>query len=822
MSFIETSKKVEILAPGGSIDSIYAAINCGADAVYVGGQMFGARAYADNPDSGQLTELIKEVHLRGKRMYLTVNTLLKEHELDKQLVPYLEPFYENGLDAVIVQDFGVWQTIRNYFPDLPLHASTQMTVVSPEFAGFLKENGASRIVPARELSLKEIKKIKSRYDIEIETFVHGALCYCYSGQCLMSSVIGGRSGNRGRCAQPCRLPYQFESDGKIINTNKNEYLLSPKDICTLKLIPDLIDAGIDSFKIEGRMKKPEYAALVSMLYRKYADMYLEKGRQGYKVDEKDLMHLMDMYNRGGFTEGYYNQHNGSYMISMEKPNHFGTKAAKISKISGDQIVLEAVNDLEGQDILELNDGRTGAKPYQWTLKDKVCKGQQFKIKNIKTLKLQPGMMCYRTRNTALVESIRKISAQPENKEKIYGYLKVYKDCPVKITVVYKDVAVETEGPVVSKAQNRALNKIDIIKQISKTGNTPYVFENIEIEMDSDAFLPLTALNQLRRDALEALADGITEKYRRQQTNTFSASQLADAATEVSAYTQTGVKHPSGLRELPQINVLIDDFQIMDTVLEKPYIHTVYVEYLSVLNTDMFKVTTYIEKAHNANKSVFLALPHMLRDNQMFDREHIADAAEMMDGALVRNIEGLVLLKHSGYKGKITADASVHAWNTCAVDFLKAQGIDTLTMSEELNYKEMQSLKNDDFEMIVFGYRPLMISAQCLLKTTGGCLRNGKRKYKEPYEVKDRTGRKMRVIPNCSGCYNLIYNSQILDLSAEMDKIVNLGLHSVRVELTMIKKDADRILDHVYTSLSGHCKALNMADFTKGHFKRGVE
>ena len=310
-------REIEVLAPAGSFDTMKAAYKAGADAVYMGGPMFGARAYADNADVEQMLSAIDYAHLHGRKLYMTVNTLLKNTEIEGQLEDYIRPFYEQGLDAVIVQDLGVMEVIHTLFPDMAIHASTQMTVCGTDYGKWLRDHGASRIVTPRELDLSEIADMKQQTGVEIETFVHGALCYCYSGQCLMSSMIGGRSGNRGRCAQPCRLPWTFHSDSR----EKSGYLLSPKDLCSLQLLPDLIDAGVDSLKIEGRMKKPEYAALTAYLYRKYTDLYLTGGREHYHVDQADLEQLMDLYNRGGFTDGYFYRHNGQEMMSVKRPNH---------------------------------------------------------------------------------------------------------------------------------------------------------------------------------------------------------------------------------------------------------------------------------------------------------------------------------------------------------------------------------------------------------------------------------------------------------------------------------------------------------------------
>lgn len=316
------NRKLELLAPAGSYEIFKAVLQAGADAVYVGGNRFGARAYANNFSEEEMLRAIDEAHIHGRQLYLTVNTLMKEEEL-QELYDYLLPYYKQGLDAVIVQDIGTFSYIREQFPGLDIHTSTQMTVCNRYGAQMMKELGATRVVTAREMSFAEIKDIATNVEIEIESFVHGALCYCFSGQCLLSSMLGGRSGNRGRCAQPCRLPYEVYDAGRKKITVE-PYVLSPKDLCTIDMIPQLAESGIYSFKIEGRMKQAEYAAGVVSVYRKYMDRYLEYGADGYKVSGEDQRKLYDFGNRSGFTDGYYKRHNGKEMITFEKPNH--TKA----------------------------------------------------------------------------------------------------------------------------------------------------------------------------------------------------------------------------------------------------------------------------------------------------------------------------------------------------------------------------------------------------------------------------------------------------------------------------------------------------------------
>lgn len=334
----DTFKRPQLLAPAGSFEICRAVIQAGADAVYAGGSHFGARAYAKNFTKEELLSAIDYAHLYGKKLYLTVNTLLKQTEI-RTLYDYLLAYYRQGLDAVIVQDFGVMRLIRSWFADLPVHISTQMSVASAYGFSYLQKLGVTRIVAARELSLEEIREIRSQSETEIECFVHGALCYCYSGQCLLSSMLGGRSGNRGRCAQPCRLPYTI-LDRKKKTVAAGCYPLSPKDLCTIDQLPQLIASGISSFKIEGRMKSAAYAASVTAVYRKYIDAYMENGTQ--TVDRHDYERLLQAGNRSGFTDGYYTRHNGADMITMKRPGHHEkSEQTNVSAVCGKKLQVQA-------------------------------------------------------------------------------------------------------------------------------------------------------------------------------------------------------------------------------------------------------------------------------------------------------------------------------------------------------------------------------------------------------------------------------------------------------------------------------------------------
>ena len=450
---MEHKKKLEVLAPAGSFESMKAAVAAGADAVYMGGSRFGARAYADNPDEHGLLEAIDYVHLHGRRLYMTVNTLFKEEEMG-ELYQYLLPYYREGLDAVIVQDLGAMDFMCRNFPGIDLHASTQMTITGVNGARLLKELGASRVVTARELSLDEIRRIRDQVDVEIESFVHGALCYCYSGQCLMSSLIGGRSGNRGRCAQPCRLPYEVRENGKKpgepLNRKQERNVMSLKDLCTLDLIPDLAAAGIYSLKIEGRMKSPRYTAGVVSIYRKYVDRFLEYGPDGYFVEPEDKKVLSDLFDRGGFTSGYYKQHNGRDMVALkEKPAFREGNQKLFDYLDKTYVEAELKESINGRAVLE------EGKPSELELS-------------------LAGGVC------------------PD------GSL----------------AQVRVEGQMPQIAQNQPLTEDKILKQLGKTGNTPFVFANLEVELKGNLFMPVQAQNELRRAGLEALEQAVLDQWRR--------------------------------------------------------------------------------------------------------------------------------------------------------------------------------------------------------------------------------------------------------------------------------------------------------------------
>lgn len=433
-------KKVELLAPAGNYTCFVAALNAGADAVYIGGSRYGARAYADNFTEEEIVNAIKLAHLFDRRVYLTVNTLVKNTELDG-LVDYMKPYYEAGLDGVIIQDMGVFEVLKRHFPGMELHASTQMTLTGVHGARFLKEQGACRIVPARELSLEEIKEIKEQVGIEIETFIHGAMCYAYSGQCLFSSILGGRSGNRGRCAGPCRLPYTAVCNGnKQGNTNIEQYPLSLKDMYTLRRIPELIKAGIDSFKIEGRMKSPEYVAGVTSIYRKYIDQFYANPDAEYRVTKEDEKIVTGLYIRSGLQDGYYFKHNGKDMITIKGPGYAGTDEDIVERIRQQYVLTKPQKPIVAKAIVKENE------PVVF-------------------------MVAQDEEQLQLLES----------GQEAIGY--------------------RMTGELVQQAQKRPMLEEDVRKQLLKMGDTNYKLEHLTIVLGENVFIPVKFLNELRRNVV---------------------------------------------------------------------------------------------------------------------------------------------------------------------------------------------------------------------------------------------------------------------------------------------------------------------------------
>ncbi len=744
--------EVEVLAPAGSYESMQAAVSAGADAVYIGGSRFGARAYADNLTEERMLEAIDYAHLRGVSLYMTVNTLVKEREMDA-LIPYLEPYYRQGLDAVIVQDPGVARQVRRYFPDLAVHASTQMTITGVRGARIAKEWGATRVVPARELSLEEIQRIREELDIEIECFVHGALCYCYSGQCLLSSFIGGRSGNRGRCAQPCRLPYEIRGAAEVPGGRKldrdDRCVMSLKDLCTLDLLPQLLEAGVNSLKIEGRMKSPRYTAGVVSIYRKYVDRYLRDGSEGYRVDLEDKKMLLDLFDRGGFTEGYFRQHNGRDMIALKEKPAFRPGNQKLQEYLDETYVnREKKVPIRGRALFR--------------------KGEPLRLK----LSAAAGP------DRVLVETV-------------------------------------TEGKPVQPALNQPLSAERIEKQLRKTGQTPYVWEQLEVETEGSGFLPMQDLNQWRRAGLEQLTEAMAAVWRR--------DGRTEPGLKRTGKTQAEVRDPeagknTGTETLPEIHVLLDAPELLAAVLEADAVSEIQME------CDSFAPERWqetVQACHKAGRRCVLAMPAIFRQEAegYFDRnlEQLREAG--FDGILIRSLEEADYLKQHAVRLPVYGDFQLYAWNREAAAALRQLGLARLTFPLELNERELNDLGSSGWELPVYGYMPAMVSAQCVQKTYAGCTRR-------PgwTRLKDRTGKELPVRSRCAFCFNTIYNPLPLSLFGLAKEVRRLTPSALRLQFTRETEAQARALLSACTEefWYGREAAPAAGEFTRGHFRRGAE
>lgn len=793
--------KVELLAPAGSYESMVAAYSAGADAVYIGGAKFGARAFADNLDTEQMKKAIDYAHIRGRKLYLTVNTLLKQKETE-ELYDYLLPFYREGLDAVIVQDFGVFQMVREAFPDMDLHASTQMTVTGVRGAAWLQERGASRVVTARELSMEEIRKIHEQVPVEIESFVHGALCFCYSGQCLLSSMIGGRSGNRGRCAQPCRLPYQLYEEDSLLS--RDPYVMSPKDMCTLDLIPELVESGIYSFKMEGRMKKPEYTAGITSVYRKYIDQYLNDGKENFMVRPEDRSLLMDLYNRGGFSQGYYQQHNGKDMMSMQRPNHWGTEAAKMIS-AGRETKWKALEDLNIRDVLEL---RSAKEKREYTLSQNVAKGAVFSMKT-GSGREKSGMLLYRTRNEKLISEIRKTYLDNSYKVGIDGELLLQKKCAAQLQIRYRDIYISVSGGEVQSAQKRPLEEKDVRKQISKLGQTEFKWEKLQIRMDEGIFLPVQELNELRRKAIEELTEAILQKERKCQNRILQTREKPETQKQTDALF---------------ITAQAERREQLEEILVCNKIRRICLSSLLYPSEEAFlgQASEDVKRCRESGKESWYVMPWIFREekrNYFLHMEKCRHILEQFDGILVKNLEEIQYLQQISYCGKIALDHNMYIWNREAVSFWQKENIDWMTLPVELTDQEMRPLSSARREMIVYGYAPLMVTAQCFQKNTTGC-----RKKRKILHLKDRKGKYFPIKNDCSFCYNILYNSTVTELADQSRSISQIAPESVRLSFTIEDARQTREVLCRYTEVFAEHKNVESpsSDFTRGHLKRGVE
>lgn len=723
----------ELLAPAGSFEILKAVIEAGADAVYVGGSKYGARAYANNFTEEELLEAIDYVHLRGKKLFLTVNTLFKNDELHEGLYEYLLPYYEKGLDAVIVQDFGVIAFIKEKFPLLPIHTSTQMTVTGVEGAKLLKNLGVERVVLARELSIDEMKTISEETGVELEAFVHGALCYSYSGQCLFSSMLGGRSGNRGRCAQPCRLPYAV-LDEKKKEIKKESYVLSLKDLCGIEYLHKMREAGVFSLKIEGRMKQASYAAGVVSYYRKYID--LEKN-----ISKEDMQHLYELGNRCGFTQEYFVQKNDKSMITFEKPSYEKSNEALHQRIEERFVGVKSKIPVTGTVIIK------NGQPLQFYVSANALGDEASVI-----------MVC-------------------------------------------------ATGGEVSEARNKPLEYADVFDRMNKTGETNFYFTELDVQLDEGVFVPNGALNQLRRDALQELEGKMLERFCR-SVKTVAAKDEKKQQKDIEKFEEFSSKE-----EVTYI-ASCETMEQVDKCLESKKLSTVYVDNQIFSHKNYIaSLSNCIDKVHKAGKTVALRLPVIFRKHTADFFASILEEIKNLplDGMVVRNYEEVHFVSTNFPQLPMIADFNLYTYNDVAKSAYEGIGATYTTIPLELNQKELIRRDNQNSEMVIYGYYPLMITANCVHKNTVVCDKTPGICY-----LKDRYNVLFPVKNFCNECYNVIYNSVPTCLFSEKDKLSDMNIRRMRLDFSVERGEE---VMNVLQLLEGKGKEI---EYTKGHYKRGVE
>jgi len=868
------NKEIELLAPAGDWDSFIAAVENGADAVYLGGKLFNARQSASNFDMPQLKKALDYAHVRGVKVYLTMNTLIADHEMQEAL-EFAGEACHAGIDAIIVQDIGLASCLHKLLPDLQLHASTQMTVYNIEGVRVLQNSGFRRIVLARELMLDEIRDITKNTDADIEIFVHGALCVCYSGQCLMSSIIGGRSGNRGRCAQPCRLPYQLEridsyyesrhnelshntieSRKTVMQNNRQEgrYLLSPKDICTLDILEDVISSGVKSLKIEGRMKNPEYVAVVVGTYRKYLDMFKNPKEQTAGqvseriplpdskklVSEKDMENITQIFNRGGFSYGYLKGKTGRSMMSYEKPKNWGIYIGKITgfnKKSG-YIKFTLENELCVGDGIEIWNGEnespgTVISSIKVEGKNVRCtgKGTVAEVGRLKG-RISAGDKIYRTSSKKLIEeAARTYSGKYFRKVPLKCNIRIRENEPLLLHI-YDDQGNETfiQGEVnAQRALRQPITRERICDQMNKTGNTPFYFSDINIDIEGEVALPVSEINAVRRKALENVERIRIENY------------SSKCAKTIYAFDKKSILNNEGNTD-ENIKILNPQLSLFfynpteDLNYGKIKADRVYLPFTFFMQKEAAKIA---DSFRQRGIQVYASIPSITRGNMdSVIKKHIKQVMSTgIDGVMIGNIGNLEYVKD--FNIAIEGDYSLNIYNSCSLDRLHNMGLSGTTISPELSISEIRNLDRIDgflTESIIYGRIPLMVSEYCVVGSVCGEFdKNNKCKgvcAKDKFVLKDRKGITFPVLCDNIDCRSMIFNSNVIYMADKLDMLKEGGINVFRMNIVDENpQDIIELSQMHYQLLQYGADALNEfgklqqrikeKGFTRGHYFRGV-
>ncbi|MDE5976944.1 MAG: DUF3656 domain-containing protein [Turicibacter sp.] len=797
---------IELLAPVGHREGLLAAVTNGADAIYVGGAAFGARKEAAFTNE-ELIEVIKFSHLHQVKVYVTVNTTIFDQELEA-LKEYIHFLYLNDVDAIIVQDIGVAHLVKQMYPDFELHFSTQMTLHNTKGTEFAKKFGADRIVVARENTLEEIKAMKQAVDIDLEVFVHGALCVCYSGQCLMSSMIGARSGNRGACAQTCRLPYELVdlSTGKTLDSQIGDFLLSPKDLKTIDEIGELIEAGVTSFKIEGRLKKPEYVATVVKAYREAIDQYMQTRR--IKISKQTHMDMDQIFSRG-FTKGYLFGDKGLNLMSTDRPNHKGILIGEVFAVKGKRATIQLKSSLEvgdGLRFVALNSKDQGLQVQKMFIKGKDVKLAQSGFVELDIpFSVSKGMKVYKTTSVSLAKRVE-VTEKSVPKIDIYGEVSAKLGEPLKIMAWDNDsnmVTVETKE-VFETATNTPLTQDRLKQQLQKTGSTPFTFAYINLNMDEGITMPISSINKIRRELLEQL-EQIRVHHHKDRHRTENKPSLSNL--ETNAVT-------------PQLTVSVRNIKQLQIVL-KHEIETIYYKDIKTL-----KKAVELGQAHGI--TVIPQLPRIISDGEIQQATQIIESLPIQK-VMLGEYGMYHALENKGYI--LLTDFAFNTNNVQSIEALKQLGISQITLSYEINQKQIRGLLKQaplPSEMVVYTRIPMMIMKHCPVKLLNQeefcrmCL-------KTPFGLRDR---KNKILPllRTGNCITEIFNSQHLLLIEFLSELQQMGIQSFRLEFTNEDETAmnEAIIAYQSALQTGQVKTdwlaqyKNSDDYTKGHYHRGVQ
>ncbi|MCB2289073.1 DUF3656 domain-containing protein [Clostridium sp. CS001] len=791
-------KKIELLAPAGSMESIYAAVQMGADAVYIGGSKFSARAYAFNFDNDNLTKAVDYCHIYGVRVYVTLNTLVKDNEL-KEILQYVEFLYNVGVDALILQDTGLIYLIRSNFPDFEIHASTQMTVHNGEAALFLKEIGFKRIVLSRELSLNEIDYISNILKVETEIFVHGALCICYSGQCLMSSIIGGRSGNRGRCAQPCRLPYTLIDK----NTGREDeaYLLSPKDICTIENLKDIVATGTSSLKIEGRMKKPEYVSGVVEIYRRELDNIYNNTIQ--KLD-KDIKVLTQLFNREGFSKAYLYGNTGKDMMAYNLPKNSGLK---IGKVNNDLTVILLENVALKDGVMFGDDGFVISKIIKNGIEiEKAFPGDKVLLK---PTKFKAGDLLYKISDNELMNDLSKSYSDAfKRKMDLDLSIEFSVNNPFVIRANYLGKIFSAQGDMVQVAVNKPLDKDRIIQSLSKTGDTPFKINEVRFEIFEEGFLPMASLNSVRRELTDNIQSEIIGRYKRGKS-----SKEINYGKEFRLLDEKNYSKAKSKKEsiMPETLIHVTNNDQLRAAIEMGFNNIAINPFMRGSNIDI--------KDYDVN--IYFKAPSIIREEFETICTYIEDNIDKLKGVVTANL-GIISRFHK--KISIIGDYKLNVFNRYAGDFYKSFLTGTC-ISAELNQKEIKEIavkSSLPLQIMVYGKYELMVSEYCAIGSVFGNKTSDKacieKCTKGCYTLKDRMGEEFSINTD-KYCRSYIYNNVPVNLIANIGEITKNNISSFRLDFIheSYEETIEVLKNYMERTWQGEFK-----NYTRGHYKRGVE